>query len=206
MEVSPEPRNAPLPMLSSVGEPANVTELNDDIFAFINAMCGAIKQIYPDFNFSLTEYIPFAGKDNFVSMLAGALICCIENTSDHFVAVIDDLDTIQNDGVKKLIAYLITYLPKNAKLCFGSREAPWQHLLSLKTRGDVLELTQKDLAFTRKEAAFCNVKVSQCCNVNLSHFLSRKSEPPSHPHPLPGEGVGANTCSLTLLPLCLGLL
>ncbi|MGI6604485.1 MAG: hypothetical protein ACOX2S_05480 [bacterium] len=88
-----------------------------------------------------------------MSMLAGALICCIENTSDHFVAVIDDLHTIQNDGVKKLIAYLITYLPKNAKLCFGSREAPWQHLLSLKTRGDVLELTQKDLAFTRKEAA-----------------------------------------------------
>jgi LuxR family maltose regulon positive regulatory protein len=124
-----------------------------DIFTFINSICAAIKQTFPKFDFSVSEYIPFSEKDNFISMLAGALICSIENISDYFIAVIDDLHTIKEDKVKKLMASLIKYLPKNAKLCLGSREAPWQDFLSFKVKGYIIELTQKDLAFTRKEAA-----------------------------------------------------
>lgn len=124
-----------------------------DIFTFINSICAAIKQTFPKFDFSVSEYIPFSEKDNFISMLAGALICSIENISDYFIAVIDDLHTIKEDKVKKLMASLIKYLPKNAKLCYGSREAPWQDFLAFKVKGYITELTQKDLAFTRKEAA-----------------------------------------------------
>lgn len=125
----------------------------NDIFTFINTLCEAIKQTFPEFDFSVSEYLPFSGKDNFISVLAGALICSIENLSGDFITVMDDLHTIEEDEVKKLIASLIKYLPKNVKLCFGSREAPWQEFLSFKVKGDITELTQKDLAFTRGEAA-----------------------------------------------------
>ncbi len=125
----------------------------NDIFTFINTLCEAIKQTFPQFDFSASEYLPFSGKDNFISLLAGALICSIENISGDFIAVMDDLHTIEENEVRKLIASLIKYLPKNAKLCFGSREAPGQDFLSFKVKGDITELTQKELAFTREEIA-----------------------------------------------------
>jgi hypothetical protein len=57
-----------------------------DIFTFINSLCAAIKQTFPEFGFSVSEYLPFSGKDNFISMLAGTLICSIEHISDYFIA------------------------------------------------------------------------------------------------------------------------
>ena len=123
----------------------------NDIYIFINALCEAVKQTFPEFEFSTSEYLPFSEKNNFISILSGALVCCIENISSNFIAVIDDLHTIEEDEVKKLIAYLIKYLPDNAKLCVGSREAPPQEFLSFKIRGSITELTQKELAFTREE-------------------------------------------------------
>ncbi|MDD4414371.1 MAG: hypothetical protein PHR14_07485 [Oscillospiraceae bacterium] len=125
----------------------------NDIFTFINTLCEAVKQTFPEFDFSASEYLPFYERNNFISILAGALIGRIENISGDFIAVMDDLHTIEEDEVKKLITCLIKYPPKNAKLCFGSREAPPQEFLSYKVKGNVTELTQKELAFTREEIA-----------------------------------------------------
>lgn len=125
----------------------------NDIFTFINTLCEAVKRTFPEFDFSASEYLPFSEKNNFISMLAGTLVCSIENISGDFIAVMDDLHTIEEDEVKKLIACLIRYLPNNAKLCFGSREAPPQDFLSFKVKGSIMELTQKELAFTREEIA-----------------------------------------------------
>ncbi|HOJ12570.1 MAG TPA: hypothetical protein PK733_18555, partial [Clostridiales bacterium] len=116
-------------LLSQVSNSAeNVVWLSldgeNDIFTFINTLCEAVKRTFPEFDFSLPEYLPFSEKNNFISMLAGALICSIENIADDFIMVMDDFHTIEEDEVKKLIACLIKYLPNNAKLCFGSREAP----------------------------------------------------------------------------------
>jgi len=86
-------------------------------------------------------------------MFAGALICAFENISENLIIIMDDLHTIEKDQVKKLILCLIKYLPKNTMLCFGSREALWKDLLPYKIKGDITELTQKELAFTREEAA-----------------------------------------------------
>jgi LuxR family maltose regulon positive regulatory protein len=145
-------------LLSQVANSAgNVVWLSldgeNDIFTFINTLCEAAKQTFPEFDFSASEYLPFSEKNNFISMLAGALICSIENIADDFVTIMDDLHTIEEDEVKKLIACLIKYLPNNTKLCFGSREAPGQDFLSFKVKGNITELTQKELAFTREEIA-----------------------------------------------------
>jgi tetratricopeptide (TPR) repeat protein len=123
----------------------------NDIFTFINTLCEAIKHTFPEFDFSVSEYLPFSEKSNFISMLAGALVCSIENISGDFIAFMDDLHTIEDNEIKKLIAFLIKYLPDNVRLCIGSREAPPQDFLSFKVKGSITELTQKDLAFTREE-------------------------------------------------------
>ncbi|ATW23613.1 hypothetical protein [Candidatus Formimonas warabiya] len=45
------------------------------------------------------------------------------------------------------------YLPENVRLCLGSREIPWPGLAALRARGKILELTQKEMQFTKDEAA-----------------------------------------------------
>ena len=126
----------------------------DDIFTFVNIFCEAIKQTFQAFDFAVSEYLPLSGKDNFISILAGSLICGIENIPKDFVLVMDDLHTIDEAGVKRLIACLIKYPPKNTKLCFGSREAPWDDFLPFRLKGDIRELIQEELAFTREETAY----------------------------------------------------
>jgi DNA-binding SARP family transcriptional activator len=125
----------------------------DYIFTFANALCEAIKQTFPEFYFAVSEYMPFSQKENVTARLAGALICGIESIPANFILVMDDLHTIEDNQVKMLIACLIKYPPKNVRLCFGSREAPWEDFLPFIVRGELMELTQKDLAFTREEAA-----------------------------------------------------
>jgi hypothetical protein len=125
----------------------------DNIFTFVSMLCEAVKQPFPEFDFAVSEYLPFSEKRNFISMLAGALICAIEDISADFTVVLDDLHTIEDTGVKKLLVCLSKYPPKNTRLCFGSREAPWDDFLPFRIKGDLTELTQKELAFTREETA-----------------------------------------------------
>ncbi|NLG33338.1 MAG: hypothetical protein GX550_07440, partial [Syntrophomonadaceae bacterium] len=125
----------------------------DDIFAFVDLLCSAIKQTFPKFDFSVSEYLPFSEKDNFISMLAGALICGIENISQDFVLILDDVHTVEKANFRKFIVYLFRYLPKNIRICLGSRETLLEELLLLRIKGNITELTQVDLAFTRKETA-----------------------------------------------------
>ena len=125
----------------------------NDIFTFINTLCGAVKQTFPEFDFSPSEYMLFSENSNFISMLVGSLICSIENIHRDFIVIMDDMHTIEEDQVKKIIIYLIKYIPKNTKIYLGSREAPWEDLLSYKINGHIMELTQKELAFTREEIA-----------------------------------------------------
>jgi len=125
----------------------------NDIFTFVDSLSEAIKQTFPEFDFSTAEYLPFSEKDNFISMLAGVWICGIENIPQDFVLFLDDVHTIEETVVRNFIVYLFRYPPKNAVICLGSRVAPWDDLMPLRIRGEITELTQKELAFSREEAA-----------------------------------------------------
>jgi LuxR family maltose regulon positive regulatory protein len=125
----------------------------DDILTFANSLSEAIKQTFLGFDFSPSEYLPFSGKDNFISILAVALICAIETIPADFVLVLDDVHAIEEAEVTKFITYLFRFPPKNARICLGSRVAPWNDLMPLRIRGEITELTQKELAFTKEETA-----------------------------------------------------
>ncbi len=125
----------------------------EDVFTFVNSLGEAIRQAFPEFDFSLSEYLPFSEKDNFIPMLAGALICGLENIPQDFVLVLDDVHSIEDANIRRFIVCLFRYPPKNARICLGSRVAPWHDFLPLQVRGEITELTQRQLTFTREEAA-----------------------------------------------------
>ena len=123
-----------------------------DVFTFINALSEAVRYTLPAYDFSASEYLLFESKDNFVTILANAFLSSIEKLSADVMLILDDLHTIKDSQIKKLIACIIKYTPENIHISIGSREAPWQDLVPLRVRGEILELTQKELTFTRDEA------------------------------------------------------
>ena len=122
-----------------------------DVFTFLNILSEALKQTFPDYNFSVSEYLPFEEKINFITILANAFINSIEKLAKDFMIFLEDLHTTKEDQIKKLTACIMKYIPENIRLCISSREAPWQELISMQVKGDILEVTQKELAFTRDE-------------------------------------------------------
>jgi LuxR family maltose regulon positive regulatory protein len=124
-----------------------------DIFSFPGLLSEAIHHTFPRYELNFSQYLPFEGKNNFITILANALISSIENLSQHCMIVLDDLHTIQDKSIKDFITCIIKYKPDNIRICAGSRETPWQEFVALQIRGNILELTQKELAFTRQEAA-----------------------------------------------------
>lgn len=124
-----------------------------DIFSFLGLLGEAIRHTFPCHELNCSQYLPFEGKNNFTTILANALISSIENIAQDCLIVLDDLHTIQDKSIKDFITCIIKYKPDNIRIYVGSRETPWQELVPLRVRGNILELTQKELAFTRKEAA-----------------------------------------------------
>lgn len=122
----------------------------NDIFSFVEALCGSIRNSFPDYDFSVAEYLPFAEQDNFVTILANALIASVEKL-DCFTLVCDDIHTVKIEKIKELIADILKYASKNIRVLMGSREPLWQELLPLYLKGEIFELTQNDLIFTKEE-------------------------------------------------------
>ena len=123
----------------------------NDIFAFLNLVTLAIRQTFTEYRFSSSEYLPFAERDNFITILANALIVSIEDLQEEILIIFDDLHTVQSEQIREFIACLMRFAPDNFRLCLGSREAMFPQLAPFRARGDLLELGQKDLAFTREE-------------------------------------------------------
>lgn len=67
--------------------------------------------------------------------------------------VMDDYHVIHNDTVHNMVAYVMDHLPANVTLTIISRAQPPLPLARYRLRGELLELTARDLHFTREEAA-----------------------------------------------------
>jgi len=124
-----------------------------EVFSFLDLLSLAISHTFPDYAFNASEYLPFEKNSNFITIVSNAFISSIENYQHGFMIFLDDLHTIQAPQIHALIACIVKYSPQHIRFCLSSREAPRQELAPFRVRGDVLELTQKDLAFTKDETA-----------------------------------------------------
>lgn len=125
----------------------------NDIFSFLSLLRDAVHHTFSCHELNFSQYIPFKKKNNFIPILANAFISSIENISQDCTIVLDDLHTVQDKSIKDFVTCLVKYKPESIRICVGSRETPWPQLVALKAKDDILELCQKEIAFTRQEAA-----------------------------------------------------
>lgn len=122
-----------------------------DVYTLLNMLTLAVQRVFPAFDFTLSEYIPFEERASFITILANGLISSIEALNTDLTIVLEDLHTISDDGIRQLIYCALKYSPKGTRFFLNSRDEPWLELISLRARGEILELTQRDLAFTPAE-------------------------------------------------------
>lgn len=122
-----------------------------DPFEFADSFCKAIRHTIPDYEFVVSEFIPFSDNENFIVMLANALISSVESLGKSIDIFLDDIHTVRNQNTKDLIACFLKYSPAGIRFVLGSREEKWQELMPLYLKGKLLEIQQSELAFSKEE-------------------------------------------------------
>lgn len=140
-----------------VGEAGNAAAVwitfdgENDVFSLLDVIGEALKRFSPEFCFHSSEYLPFEGEPNFISMLANVFVSSMEKQTDGFLIVFDDLHTLVSEQVRRLIVSILKYSPEGMRFFLSSREAPWPELSSFQLKGSMLQITQRELAFTQEE-------------------------------------------------------
>lgn len=122
-----------------------------DALSFADTLCEAVRHVFPQYNFQPSECLPFIGKENFIPIVANALIGSIEHLPGRILFAFDDLHTIRSSEVKELLVCFLRFSPDSMRIFLGSREIPWPEFAPLKVRGSILEIGQDELAFTEEE-------------------------------------------------------
>lgn len=123
-----------------------------DVINLVNIVTRAVKKVFAEYEFSISECLLFEQNSNFISILANAFIASLEKLKYSFTIVMDDLHTIEEKRVKELIVNILKYSPDNIKFLLSSREAPFLELVPLSLRGEILEIKQENLIFSMDEA------------------------------------------------------
>lgn len=93
--------------------------------------------------------LPGASADEIVALLANDLL----EAPGPFVLVLDDFHAITNPLLHRAVDLLIEAQPPHMRLALLSREDPAIQMARRRARGELVEIRQADLAFTREEAA-----------------------------------------------------
>jgi LuxR family transcriptional regulator, maltose regulon positive regulatory protein len=82
-----------------------------------------------------------------------ALVNQLARTAEAVVLVLDDYHLVQAPRIHSSLGFLLAHLPAQLRLVVASRADPPLPLARLRARGQLTELREADLRFTRQEAA-----------------------------------------------------
>jgi LuxR family maltose regulon positive regulatory protein len=86
-------------------------------------------------------------------LLLGSLINDITTVSNPIVLILDDYHQINNPNIHQMLNFIMEYQPSQIHLVLLTREDPPLPLPRLRARGQIMEVRQDDLRFTKAETA-----------------------------------------------------
>jgi len=138
----------------------------NDALSFMELFAAAVRRVFPEYAFCSSEYLPFEQNESFLSILANACTSGLEKYASALTVVLDDLHTLESGPIKALIARIIKFSPAKLRFLLGSREAPWPELAPFLLGGSMLELTERELAFSEDETrCFLGIEDAHICAV-----------------------------------------
>lgn len=142
-----------------------VDSFDNEPFRLWSYIATAVKKVYPRLRFDPQRAFHNQYEQSPRESLA-PLFNAITQIPYQLVLVLDDYQWITEDHVHEEIRYLLDHQPKNLHLLISSRVTPPFPLSRLRTQGQLVELTAKDLSFTLPEAENF---FSSAMQVNFDH-------------------------------------
>ncbi|RBW68338.1 BTAD domain-containing putative transcriptional regulator [Bacillus taeanensis] len=134
----------------------SIAKSDDDFLPFILHFIHSIRTQIPTFSEKLLYYLVTEQPHNYeedVPFICSELINEFMKIKQSFFVILDDFHLIEHTvSIKQLLLSLIEYLPDHIHLILSGRTRPTWHLLTeLFVKGKLLEVNEKDLAFTEEE-------------------------------------------------------
>jgi LuxR family maltose regulon positive regulatory protein len=124
---------------------------DNDLTRFLSYVVMALQGIQGGFGISILEMIHSPKPPPMDSILV-SLINTVTELFDPFYLILDDYHVITERAVHEAIIFLVDHLPPSMQMVLSSRSDPPWPIARLRARGELLELSAKDLRFTHQEA------------------------------------------------------
>lgn len=129
---------------------------DDDIIPFLTYIVYAIRKNHSGFGTELLLYVENIERyvrDEEIRTLCSLFINEISILENEIFLFIDDYHLVQHsEAIDQWVTWLLQHLPLNLHLVISSRIRPsWEFLTTMKVKGEILELRQKDLMFSFDE-------------------------------------------------------
>lgn len=134
----------------------SISEHDDDLYVFLTYIVHAIRGRFPAFGEELLNHLAqgeYYVRDSEFHRLFDAFLNELGMIPEELTLVLDDYHLIQHcDGVDAFMQYTLKHIPAGIHVVLLSRNRPnWEPLAAMKVRGDLLEITEQDLAFSEEE-------------------------------------------------------
>ncbi|MFO7683004.1 MAG: LuxR C-terminal-related transcriptional regulator [Chloroflexota bacterium] len=130
----------------------SLEESDNDPVRFLRYVTAALQTAVPDLPDDVTALLE--GQTGIaVTVFLTDLLNAVTAVSQPIILVLDDYHLIQDETIHSGMAFLLDHLPPNLHLVITTREDPPLPLARLRGRGQLVEIRQADLAFTKAEAA-----------------------------------------------------
>ncbi len=134
----------------------SITQKDDDIIPFITYIVHSIKRKFDHFGKEILQTMAdmdqYIREEDLYRLYAIFINECMLVKED-FLIIIDDYHLVDHSFlINQWLEKVIEYLPSHIHFVILSRAKPnWKSLLQLKVANDLLEMTEKDLCFTKEE-------------------------------------------------------
>ncbi|MEB1806155.1 MAG: transcriptional regulator [Bacillaceae bacterium] len=134
----------------------SITKDEDHIHPFIIHMIYSVQQQYGDFGQRLLDYLVTENVLNLeeeIDYLASEYVNELMKIREPFIIVIDDFHLVEaSKPIENWLLFIIQHLPKHVHLMISSRIRPtWEVFSKMIVHGDLVEITESELAFTKDE-------------------------------------------------------
>lgn len=130
----------------------SLDERDNDVQRFLAYVVAALQTVQPDIGDVASTMLRSAEAIAPDSILT-ALINDIAALAQNILLILDDLHLINDKDVQQALSYLLDHMPPQLHLAIATRADPPLPLAKLRGGGQLVELREADLRFTRDEAS-----------------------------------------------------
>jgi len=154
----------------------SIDKTDNNLRTFLLYLVESLKEIEPSIGSKLLDEIEIINKIGVEAILI-SLINDLNNYQKQIVIVLDDYYLIDNEDIKKGIAFFLEHIPNNVSLVITTRGLIALSLTKMRAKNKLLEITEDELRFSKEEiSVFVSEYLQQELSTAEIDIIEKKTE------------------------------